>query len=180
MHESGDAARAIRHAIGHRNGRPLPARSAARSTSRRWSRRTPSISRRRVEFLCRAIDAAAGLGSDCVSLWSGVVATTAIAGATASGDGWSSGLADRCSNYAERRGVDDRLRARAGHVHRHDGRATPSCSTGSTRRACSSRSTSAICTARARRRSPTYIRQLGAAARQRPHRGHAAPASTST
>jgi sugar phosphate isomerase/epimerase len=27
----------------------------------------------RVEFLCRAIDAAAALGSDCVSLWSGVV-----------------------------------------------------------------------------------------------------------
>jgi sugar phosphate isomerase/epimerase len=27
----------------------------------------------RIEFLCRAIDAAAALGSDCVSLWSGVV-----------------------------------------------------------------------------------------------------------
>jgi L-ribulose-5-phosphate 3-epimerase len=27
----------------------------------------------RIEFLCRAIDAAATLGSDCVSLWSGVV-----------------------------------------------------------------------------------------------------------
>lgn len=27
----------------------------------------------RVEFLCRAIDTAAGLGSDCVSLWSGAV-----------------------------------------------------------------------------------------------------------
>ncbi|HUY92738.1 MAG TPA: sugar phosphate isomerase/epimerase family protein [Pirellulales bacterium] len=33
----------------------------------------PAGRRRRVEFLCRAIDAAAQLRSDCVSLWAGVV-----------------------------------------------------------------------------------------------------------
>ncbi|HXT60541.1 MAG TPA: sugar phosphate isomerase/epimerase family protein [Pirellulales bacterium] len=33
----------------------------------------PAGRRRRVEFLCRAIDAAAQLKSDCVSLWSGVL-----------------------------------------------------------------------------------------------------------
>lgn len=33
----------------------------------------PQARRRRIEFLCRAIDAAAALGSDCVSLWSGVL-----------------------------------------------------------------------------------------------------------
>jgi L-ribulose-5-phosphate 3-epimerase len=33
----------------------------------------PADRARRVDFLCRAIDAAAVLGSDCVSLWSGVL-----------------------------------------------------------------------------------------------------------
>ncbi|HUE73561.1 MAG TPA: sugar phosphate isomerase/epimerase family protein [Pirellulaceae bacterium] len=33
----------------------------------------PQAAQRRIDFLCRAIDAAAFLGSDCVSLWSGVV-----------------------------------------------------------------------------------------------------------
>ncbi len=33
----------------------------------------PAGRARRVDFLCRAIDTAAALGSDCVSLWSGVV-----------------------------------------------------------------------------------------------------------
>jgi L-ribulose-5-phosphate 3-epimerase len=33
----------------------------------------PSARARRVDFLCRAIDAAAGLESDCVSFWSGAV-----------------------------------------------------------------------------------------------------------
>lgn len=33
----------------------------------------PAERRRRVEFLCRAVDAAAQLHSDCVSLWAGVV-----------------------------------------------------------------------------------------------------------
>jgi len=33
----------------------------------------PAERARRVEFLCRAVDIAAKLGSDCVSLWSGVV-----------------------------------------------------------------------------------------------------------
>lgn len=33
----------------------------------------PAARARRVEFLCRAIDAAAALNSDCVSLWSGIV-----------------------------------------------------------------------------------------------------------
>ena len=33
----------------------------------------PAGRARRVDFLCRAVDAAAVLGSDCVSLWSGIV-----------------------------------------------------------------------------------------------------------
>ncbi len=33
----------------------------------------PASRARRVDFLCRAVDAAAALGSDCVSLWSGIV-----------------------------------------------------------------------------------------------------------
>lgn len=33
----------------------------------------PVARARRVEFLCRAVDAAAALGSDCVSFWSGIV-----------------------------------------------------------------------------------------------------------
>jgi sugar phosphate isomerase/epimerase len=33
----------------------------------------PAARQRRVEFLCRAVDAAAALRSDCVSLWAGVV-----------------------------------------------------------------------------------------------------------
>src|SRR5688572_28269081 len=33
----------------------------------------PAARQQRVDFLCRAIDIAADLGSDCVSLWSGVV-----------------------------------------------------------------------------------------------------------
>jgi L-ribulose-5-phosphate 3-epimerase len=33
----------------------------------------PRAAQRRIDFLCRAIDAADFLGSDCVSLWSGVV-----------------------------------------------------------------------------------------------------------
>jgi len=35
--------------------------------------RDPAGRARRVDFLCRAIDVAAALGSDCVSLWSGTV-----------------------------------------------------------------------------------------------------------
>ena len=57
----------------------------------------------RIEFLCRAIDAAAALGSDCVSLWSGVVRDDAGA---RPGDAAAraSGL-PRVLDYAERRGV---------------------------------------------------------------------------
>jgi L-ribulose-5-phosphate 3-epimerase len=33
----------------------------------------PAARARRVDFLCRAVDAAAALGSDCVSFWSGIV-----------------------------------------------------------------------------------------------------------
>lgn len=33
----------------------------------------PANRARRVDFLCRAVDAAAALGSECVSLWSGIV-----------------------------------------------------------------------------------------------------------
>ena len=57
---------------------------------------------RRVEFLRRAIDAAAALGSDCVSLWSGILPDNAAAE-----DGWrrlEEGLGS-VLQYAERREV---------------------------------------------------------------------------
>lgn len=57
---------------------------------------------RRVEFYRRAIDAAVALGSDCVSLWSGV-----LSGSVNEDDGWrrlEEGLG-RVLQYAERRGV---------------------------------------------------------------------------
>ncbi|MEX2026910.1 MAG: sugar phosphate isomerase/epimerase family protein [Pirellulaceae bacterium] len=45
-----------------------------------WAKHEPTLvttdaqaAQRRIDFLCRAIDTAAFLGSDCVSLWSGVV-----------------------------------------------------------------------------------------------------------
>jgi L-ribulose-5-phosphate 3-epimerase len=57
---------------------------------------------RRVDFLCRAIDAAAILGADCVSLWSGIVRD----GVTdqAAMDRLTSGLA-QVLEFAERRNV---------------------------------------------------------------------------
>lgn len=41
----------------------------------------PAARQRRIEFLCRAIDAAVQLKSDCVSLWSGVLHEPIVAGA---------------------------------------------------------------------------------------------------
>jgi L-ribulose-5-phosphate 3-epimerase len=62
----------------------------------------PSRQPLRIEFLCRAIDAAADLGSDCVSLWSGVVHDGAPRDEAMRrlGDGLAAVL-----EYAERRGV---------------------------------------------------------------------------
>jgi len=57
---------------------------------------------RRVDFLCRAVDVAAELGSDCVSLWSGILRQP-IAAADAC-DRLVSGLASVVA-HAERRGV---------------------------------------------------------------------------
>lgn len=56
--------------------------------------------RRRVDFLCRAIDAACELASDCVSLWSGVVHDAADE--TLLWDRLTSGLSD-VLDYARRR-----------------------------------------------------------------------------
>jgi L-ribulose-5-phosphate 3-epimerase len=56
----------------------------------------------RIEFLCRAIDAAAALGSDCVSLWSGVVRDNATRGIAF--ERLTSGLA-AVLNYADHVGV---------------------------------------------------------------------------
>jgi L-ribulose-5-phosphate 3-epimerase len=58
---------------------------------------------RRVEFLCRAINAAAGLGADCVSLWSGVVRDGATPGEAM--DRLVGGLAP-VLDHAGGRGVD--------------------------------------------------------------------------
>ena len=58
---------------------------------------------RRIDFLKRAIDAAAALGSDCVSLWAGVV-RHAAGRETALAD-LASGLS-RVLDYADRRNVD--------------------------------------------------------------------------
>ena len=72
---------------------------------------------RRIDFLQRAIDAAALLDSDCVSLWSGVRRDDASDEATLER------LAESLRAVAaarDRQRRDARLRARAGHVHRHD------------------------------------------------------------
>lgn len=58
---------------------------------------------RRIDFLKRAIDAAAALGSDCVSLWAGVVRHAA--GRDAALADLASGLG-RVLDYADRRNVD--------------------------------------------------------------------------
>ena len=58
---------------------------------------------RRIDFLKRSIDAAATLGSDCVSLWSGIVRHAA--GRDAALADLASGLG-RVLDYADRRNVD--------------------------------------------------------------------------
>jgi L-ribulose-5-phosphate 3-epimerase len=58
---------------------------------------------RRIDFLKRSIDAAATLGSDCVSLWSGIVRHAAGRGAALAD--LASGLG-RVLDYADRRNVD--------------------------------------------------------------------------
>ncbi len=62
----------------------------------------PADRRRRIEFLCRAIDLAAELQSDCVSLWSGVVRDAAPRAQAM--DRLCSGLGE-VVRHAERRGV---------------------------------------------------------------------------
>lgn len=58
---------------------------------------------RRIDFIQRSIDLAAGLGSDCVSIWSGVVRHAA--GRDAALADLASGL-QRVLDYADRRDVD--------------------------------------------------------------------------
>jgi L-ribulose-5-phosphate 3-epimerase len=62
----------------------------------------PAGRTRRVDFLCRAIDAAATLGADCVSLWSGLVRDGAADQVAM--DRLTSGLAE-VLEYADRREV---------------------------------------------------------------------------
>ena len=89
----------------------------------------PAGRARRVDFLCRAVDAAAALGSDCVSLWSGIVRDGA--GDREAMDRLVGGLLDSARlRRPQKRPA--RLRARARHVHRHDGPLSPTCSTPST------------------------------------------------
>jgi L-ribulose-5-phosphate 3-epimerase len=57
---------------------------------------------RRVDFLCRAVDAARALGSDCVSLWSGIVRDGA--GDREAMDRLTSGLST-VLDYAEKKSV---------------------------------------------------------------------------
>jgi sugar phosphate isomerase/epimerase len=62
----------------------------------------PAARRRRVDFLCRAVDAAAHLGSGCVSLWSGQVHDGA--GDDAAWDRLLAGL-NAVLEHAQRRGM---------------------------------------------------------------------------
>ncbi len=61
---------------------------------------------RRIEFLCRAIDAARALGSDCVSLWSGVLRDelSDVADSDAAFDRLAAGLVEVLA-YADRADV---------------------------------------------------------------------------
>ena len=95
--------------------------------------------RRRIDFYKYAVDCAAELGSDCVSLWSGALGTgSRLSAEGTSGEQTSAdnhGRPRRPHQQAMDRLVDglrevldyaatqerpDRFRARAGHVHRHD------------------------------------------------------------
>ena len=113
------AARAAKDADRDRDRGPLPARIPARSTNRRSSAATRPEDERRIDFYKYAVDSAAELGSDCVSLWSGrlpagVERSEAIA------------LARRRPAASRRicrpAACLHRFRARAGHAHRYDGR----------------------------------------------------------
>ena len=95
-------------------------------------RPTAAERQRRIDFLQRAIDAAAVLDSDCVSLWSGML-RDGRAGAKQRLERLARVAAASC--YGTRRTRRHaRLRAGAGHVHRHDEVVSSSCCSGSTRR----------------------------------------------
>ena len=88
-----------------RSSRPAPGSCSirGRSTSRRWSRRTRPGRARRIDFYQYAIDCAAELGSDCVSLWSGVLRDD-VPRPTRPWTGWSTGCG-RCSTTRPSRAV---------------------------------------------------------------------------
>jgi sugar phosphate isomerase/epimerase len=64
--------------------------------------RDPEARRRRIDFLCRAVDVAAELGSDCVSLWSGILRQPLD-----NAQGWARlcGALEPVLDYATSRGV---------------------------------------------------------------------------
>ena len=88
--------------------------------------------RRRIDFYKYAIDCAAELGSDCVSLWSGVLRRRPerrpqLDCTAAAMDRLVEGLGE-VLDYAAQRRSGDRLRARAGNADRLDARRSRSCS----------------------------------------------------
>ena len=87
----------------HRNRCPLPARSAARSTSRRWSRPTRPAAPGESTFSAGRSTSPPASNADCVSLWSGIVHDGA--GQREAFSRLVDGLADVLA-YAERKGVD--------------------------------------------------------------------------
>ena len=86
---------------------------------------------RRIDFYHRAIDIARELGSDCVSIWSGILREPLDdEAAFARSDRWLAADLRLCRLAAGDGGV----RAGAGHVHRYDGPDSRSCSTCRSRR----------------------------------------------
>ncbi len=68
-----------RDAVGDRDRGPLPAGPATKARADAGHRPIPAGRARRIEFYRYAIDCAAELGSDCVSLWSGTLRPIATA-----------------------------------------------------------------------------------------------------
>ena len=89
---------------------PVPARSR-QSTSRRCFPRPT----RRIDFYKYAVDCAAELGSDCVSLWSGALPRADLPPA---GDGPAGRRASRSARLRRRAEHSHRFRAGAGNVDR--------------------------------------------------------------
>ena len=109
------AAGAARHAVGHRDRRPVPAGSAGEARADAAFRRPPAADRLlQVRHRLRR-----RLGSDCVSLWSGVLRRAAVTCHEQALDRLVEGLARGARLCGAKRRLD-RLRAGAGNVGRHD------------------------------------------------------------